>query len=295
MRRFAARVSPYALTTGGLVLFLAIIVFGNSLGHFHTDIKPEVYLAPWTMVERYLSSWTSSPYLGSANFNVGLVPVLLLLSALRGLGLSPEWTFKVFHFALWLVAAWGANRLVRAATVRATKWVGLFAGVFYLANPYTIAAGNTLAIALPMALLPWMLLAYLRGLQQPRSWAWPAAFGLAFFAMSGMNVAVVPIYQLLMDVALHRQGVTFVLDRSGVTGDDGASHNGMWDMSICSIVPGLHLAAPRDGAQVREQLRDAVEIGVGADEIGVNGAYFRVHHFARQGAAPMPVDRKSVV
>lgn len=197
MRRFAARVSPYALTTGGLVLFLAIIVFGNSLGHFHTDIKPEVYLAPWTMVERYLSSWTSSPYLGSANFNVGLVPVLLLLSALRGLGLSPEWTFKVFHFALWLVAAWGANRLVRAATVRATKWVGLFAGVFYLANPYTIAAGNTLAIALPMALLPWMLLAYLRGLQQPRSWAWPAAFGLAFFAMSGMNVAVVPLYQLL--------------------------------------------------------------------------------------------------
>ena len=66
--------------------------------------------------------------------------------------------------------------------------------------------------------------------------------------------------QLLMDAALHRQGVTFVLDRAGVTGSDGASHNGMWDMSICSIVPGLHLAAPRDGAQVREQLREAVEI-----------------------------------
>lgn len=197
MRRFASRVGPYALTTGGLVVFLAIIVFGNAFGHFHTDIKPEVYLAPWTMVERYLSSWTSSPYLGSANFNVGLVPVLLLLSALRGIGLSPEWTFKVFHFVLWLVAAWGANRLVRASTVRATKWVGLFAGVFYLANPYTIAAGNTLAIALPMAVLPWMLLAYLKGLQTPRGWAWPAAFGLAFFAMSGMNVAVVPLYQLL--------------------------------------------------------------------------------------------------
>ncbi|CAM2982339.1 MULTISPECIES: 1-deoxy-D-xylulose-5-phosphate synthase [Dermacoccus] len=66
--------------------------------------------------------------------------------------------------------------------------------------------------------------------------------------------------QLLMDAALHKQGVTFVLDRAGVTGSDGASHNGMWDMSICSIVPGLHLAAPRDGAQVREQLRDAVAI-----------------------------------
>lgn len=66
--------------------------------------------------------------------------------------------------------------------------------------------------------------------------------------------------QLLMDTALHRQGVTFVLDRAGVTGSDGASHNGMWDMSICSIVPGLHLAAPRDGAQVRELLREAVDI-----------------------------------
>ena len=52
--------------------------------------------------------------------------------------------------------------------------------------------------------------------------------------------------QVLMDVALHKCGVTFVLDRSGVTGDDGASHNGMWDMSILQVVPGLRLAAPRD-------------------------------------------------
>ncbi|GAB3584552.1 1-deoxy-D-xylulose-5-phosphate synthase [Calidifontibacter terrae] len=66
--------------------------------------------------------------------------------------------------------------------------------------------------------------------------------------------------QLLMDCALHRQGVTFVLDRAGVTGSDGPSHNGMWDIAICSIVPGLRLAAPRDGAQVRTQLREAVDV-----------------------------------
>jgi 1-deoxy-D-xylulose-5-phosphate synthase len=66
--------------------------------------------------------------------------------------------------------------------------------------------------------------------------------------------------QLLMDVALHRQPVTVVLDRAGVTGDDGASHNGMWDMSILSIVPGVHLAAPRDEATLREALREAVDI-----------------------------------
>lgn len=66
--------------------------------------------------------------------------------------------------------------------------------------------------------------------------------------------------QMLMDCALHHAGVTFVLDRSGVTGPDGASHHGMWDMALASIVPGLHLAAPRDGAHVASAMRDAVDI-----------------------------------
>jgi len=66
--------------------------------------------------------------------------------------------------------------------------------------------------------------------------------------------------QVLLDVALHKCGVTIVLDRAGVTGDDGASHNGMWDMSLLQIVPTLRLAAPRDGAQLREQLREAVDV-----------------------------------
>ncbi len=66
--------------------------------------------------------------------------------------------------------------------------------------------------------------------------------------------------QLLMDVALHKAGVTVVLDRAGVTGPDGASHHGMWDMSMLQIVPGLHLAAPRDGTRLREELREAVAV-----------------------------------
>src|SRR3954447_12980104 len=66
--------------------------------------------------------------------------------------------------------------------------------------------------------------------------------------------------QLLLDVALHRLPVTVVLDRAGITGTDGASHNGMWDMSILSVVPGLRLAAPRDGATLRQALREAVEV-----------------------------------
>ncbi|MFJ1829785.1 1-deoxy-D-xylulose-5-phosphate synthase [Streptomyces sp. NPDC088178] len=66
--------------------------------------------------------------------------------------------------------------------------------------------------------------------------------------------------QLLMDVALHRCGVTFVLDRAGVTGPDGASHNGMWDMSVLQVVPGLRIAAPRDADELRAELREAVAV-----------------------------------
>ena len=66
--------------------------------------------------------------------------------------------------------------------------------------------------------------------------------------------------QLLLDVALHKAGVTFVLDRSGVTGDDGPSHHGIWDLALTGIVPNMHVGAPRDGARLREILREAVAI-----------------------------------
>ena len=66
--------------------------------------------------------------------------------------------------------------------------------------------------------------------------------------------------QLLLDVALHKAGVTFVLDRAGITGDDGPSHHGIWDLALTGIVPTMHVAAPRDAARLRETLREAVEI-----------------------------------
>ncbi|MGA8851524.1 MAG: 1-deoxy-D-xylulose-5-phosphate synthase [Aeromicrobium sp.] len=95
-----------------------------------------------------------------------------------------------------------------------------------------------------------------------------AVTSAAGMALGGLH-PVVAVYatfinrafdQVLLDAALHRCGVTFVLDRAGVTGDDGASHNGMWDMSLLQIVPRLHLAAPRDGTRLRELLREAVAI-----------------------------------
>ena len=90
----------------------------------------------------------------------------------------------------------------------------------------------------------------------------------AGLALGGLH-PVVAIYstflnrafdQLLMDVALLRQPVTLVLDRSGVTGPDGASHNGMWDLSLTGIVPGVRVAAPRDSLTLRQELREAVEV-----------------------------------
>ena len=66
--------------------------------------------------------------------------------------------------------------------------------------------------------------------------------------------------QLLLDVALHKAGVTFVLDRSGITGDDGPSHHGIWDLALTGIVPNMHVGAPRDGARLKEILRQSVAI-----------------------------------
>ena len=92
-----------------------------------------------------------------------------------------------------------------------------------------------------------------------------AAAGMAYVGLHPV-VAVYSTFlnrafdQLLLDVALHKAGVTFVLDRAGVTGDDGPSHNGIWDLALTGIVPTLHVAAPRDGARVREVLREAMEI-----------------------------------
>ena len=102
-----------------------------------------------------------------------------------------------------------------------------------------------------------------------------AVTSAAGLTMGGLH-PVVAIYstflnrafdQVLMDCALHRCPVTFVLDRAGVTGEDGPSHNGMWDCSILHLVPGLRLAVPRDGATLRLSLREAVDDGDGPTAI----------------------------
>jgi 1-deoxy-D-xylulose-5-phosphate synthase len=102
-----------------------------------------------------------------------------------------------------------------------------------------------------------------------------AVTSAAGLAMGGLH-PVVCVYatflnrafdQLLMDVALHRLPVTFVLDRAGITGNDGPSHHGMWDLTLLGTVPGLRVAAPRDGTRLRALLREAISISDGPTAI----------------------------
>lgn len=99
-----------------------------------------------------------------------------------------------------------------------------------------------------------------------------AAAGMAFTGLHPV-VAVYSTFlnrafdQLLLDVALHGAGVTFVLDRAGITGDDGPSHHGIWDLALTAIVPGIRVAAPRDGQRLRELLAEAIEINDGPSVI----------------------------
>lgn len=97
----------------------------------------------------------------------------------------------------------------------------------------------------------------------------------AGLAMGGLH-PVVAVYstflnrafdQVMMDVALHKLPVTLILHRAGITGPDGASHNGMWDLSMLSIVPGMRVAAPRDAARLREELGEALDMNDGPTAI----------------------------
>ena len=93
-----------------------------------------------------------------------------------------------------------------------------------------------------------------------------AATMAAGLALGGLH-PVVAVYatfanrsfdQVLLDVGMHRLPVTFVLDRAGVTGPDGPSHHGMWDLAAFGTVPGLRVAAPRDAQTLTEELGEAV-------------------------------------
>ncbi|WP_423917193.1 1-deoxy-D-xylulose-5-phosphate synthase [Frigoribacterium sp. 2-23] len=153
-------------------------------------------------------------------------------------------------------------------TVSASSWTSVFADeIVDIAAEDETVVGITAAMLRPVGLhkLAERFPARVFDVGIAEQHAVTSAAGLAF---GGLH-PVVALYatfvnrafdQVLMDVGLHKAGVTFVLDRAGVTGPDGPSHHGMWDLALLQIVPHIRLAAPRDASRLREELREAVAV-----------------------------------
>ncbi|WP_415648004.1 1-deoxy-D-xylulose-5-phosphate synthase [Stackebrandtia soli] len=156
----------------------------------------------------------------------------------------------------------------KSLAASATKWTNVFADeLVSVASVRDDVVGITAAMAIPTGIDKLAKVFPDRvfdvGIAEQH-----AATSAAGLAMGGMH-PVVAIYstflnrafdQVLLDVAMHKLGVTFVLDRAGITGPDGPSHYGIWDMSVFRVIPGVRIAAPRDEATLREELREAVDV-----------------------------------
>jgi 1-deoxy-D-xylulose-5-phosphate synthase len=148
------------------------------------------------------------------------------------------------------------------------SWTGVFADeMVEIANKKPNVIGITAAMLIPVGLHKFASKFPERvfdvGIAEQH--AVTSAAGMAFGGLHPV-VAVYATFmgrafdQVLMDVALHKAGVTFVLDRAGVTGPDGASHHGMWDLAMLQIVPGIRIASPRDEKRLIEELNEAIEV-----------------------------------
>lgn len=195
-----------SLLYSGLTLLLIVMVLANSFGILTPDTKPEMFLAPARTAARFASSWLDTPNLGAPNYNVGIVPVAAVFSVLDAVGVPAWLIMRIWRIVLLVVAAWGARIVLRelmgeSATQRAGTVASVGAAVAYAANPYVIVGGATTPTMLPYALLPWLVVCWLRGSRAP-SWRWAAAAALVLAAMSGLNAGVVAILQLIVLVPL---------------------------------------------------------------------------------------------
>jgi arabinofuranan 3-O-arabinosyltransferase len=176
-----------------------VAVVATRWGVFTPDTRPDLYQDPGGFLSSTVQAWVDGASgLGQGNFNSGAAPVAVVVWVIRTLGAPPWLALRLWRLLLLLVGAWGIRRYLEALMGRRLTAAGrLVATAFWVANPYVVVAGSTTPILLPYALLPWTLLAFLGATRAPRSWRWPALFGLAFFAQSGLNAGVVPFFQLL--------------------------------------------------------------------------------------------------
>ena len=193
-------------------------------------------------------------------------PVIVHVITQKGRGYQPALDDEAdqFHAVGQIDPITGENR----ESSNTVSWTGVFGDeMLHIAGENPRVVGITAAMLRPTGLhrmsaqYPERVLDV--GIAEQHAVA--SAAGLAYGGMHPV-VAVYATFinrafdQVLMDVALHKAGVTFVLDRAGVTGPDGPSHHGMWDLSILQVVPGIRLAAPRDAKRLREELREAIAI-----------------------------------
>jgi 1-deoxy-D-xylulose-5-phosphate synthase len=193
-------------------------------------------------------------------------PVLVHVITQKGRGYEPALTDEVDRFhAVGVIDPETGTPIASSGTA----WTSVFADeMVRVADERPDVVATTAAMLIPVGLHRFAAAHPDRvfdvGIAEQH--AVTSAAGLAFGGLHPV-VAVYATFlnrafdQVLMDCALHRAGVTFVLDRAGVTGIDGPSHNGVWDMSVLQVVPGLRLAAPRDAATLREELREALDVG----------------------------------
>lgn len=182
-----------------IALAIGLAVFLPRWGQFVPDTRPDLYFTPGRMLVDALSAWTpGATGLGQANFDVGVAPMAAVLWVVRSIG-APAWlAVRIWRWALLVVALFGFRRY--ATTMFRGRLGGagrIITAAFAVANPYVLVAGSTTPVLLPYALLPWMLVALERALDEPRRWRYPALAALAFFAMTGMNAGIVPLLTLV--------------------------------------------------------------------------------------------------
>ncbi|NLT54691.1 MAG: 1-deoxy-D-xylulose-5-phosphate synthase [Actinomycetales bacterium] len=196
-------------------------------------------------------------------------PVIVHVMTRKGNGYAPAENDEADRFhATGVIDPETGRPLVRSVD---RSWTEVFSEeILTVAEDRPDVVGITAAMLIPVGLQPFAA-AYPERVVDVGIAEQHAVTSAAGMAFGGLH-PVVAVYstflnrafdQVLMDVALHRAGVTFVLDRAGVTGDDGPSHHGMWDLSLLSLVPGMRVAVPRDGARLREELTEAVAVGDG--------------------------------
>ncbi|MFG2530649.1 1-deoxy-D-xylulose-5-phosphate synthase [Streptomyces sp. NPDC048516] len=193
-------------------------------------------------------------------------PVLVHCLTEKGRGCLPALEDEADHFHT--VGVMDPLTCAPVTTAERPSWTSVFGD-----EMVRIGAERADVVALTAAMLQPVGLGKFAAAYPDRVWDVGIAEQHAVVSAAGLATGglhpVVAVYatflnrafdQVLMDVALHKCGVTFVLDRAGVTGTDGPSHNGMWDLSILQVVPGLRIAAPRDADQLRAQLREALDV-----------------------------------